>query len=183
MRIGGMEARVQKDEEAYMVEVDAVEVEKGSKDTHLRTQHPLPPLASNARSNGRPTRWTNRFGAPACAYPLVGARRYSLVDMMVLGWHEEGVRRCAGLDRGRTAYAAVKQVEAKGEEDSVHGCRSVGCAGGGAPNTNGMCPGCSGVGSNAETPRNCAAYLRNLRWVAACGTRSLSMSTYCVRSS
>ncbi|KAJ7845792.1 hypothetical protein B0H13DRAFT_2409245 [Mycena leptocephala] len=97
----------------------------------LLTHRPLPPTpcASNARSSSGPMRWTKRFGAPACAYPFVGARRYSLVGVMVLG---------SARGSGRTAYAAVEEVEAKGEEDGAHGWRSVGCAGGGAPRTKGV---------------------------------------------
>lgn len=38
----------------------------------------------SATSNGWPTKCTNQFGAPAYAYPFVGARRYTPVGVMVL---------------------------------------------------------------------------------------------------
>jgi hypothetical protein len=53
----------------------------------LRIHLPHPPAAraSSATPNGRPTKQTKRFGAAACAYPFVGARRYTPVGVMVLG--------------------------------------------------------------------------------------------------
>ncbi|KAJ7797848.1 hypothetical protein B0H14DRAFT_2618500 [Mycena olivaceomarginata] len=51
--------------------------------------HPPPPpphpRASSATSSGGPKRWTNGFGAPACAYPFVGARKYAEVGVMTEG--------------------------------------------------------------------------------------------------
>ncbi|KAJ7922375.1 hypothetical protein B0H13DRAFT_2411179 [Mycena leptocephala] len=83
----------------------------------LLTHRPLPPTpcTSNARSSSGPMRWTKRFGAPACAYPFVGARRYSLVGVMCWVAHEEGARR-----GGRDGVERVGQ-----REDSVR-CRRGG---------------------------------------------------------
>jgi hypothetical protein len=53
----------------------------------LLTHLPLPPapLASSATSNGGPTRCTNHFRAPECAYPFVEARRCTEEGVMVDG--------------------------------------------------------------------------------------------------
>jgi hypothetical protein len=53
----------------------------------LLTHLPLPPapLACSATSNGGPTRCTNHFRAPECAYPFVEARRCTEEGVMVDG--------------------------------------------------------------------------------------------------
>lgn len=97
--------------------------------TYARTsafgQRPAP-LAANATSSGGPTICTSCFGAPACAYPFVGACRYIALGVTV---PLRGVCAAGQAQARRTGYRwAGGQGIAEGKEGK-HGRRDVGYGG------------------------------------------------------